>query len=107
LHVRRLLRHKSIQNTLIYIDLGSKLFNSSGDGFTWRIASNTGEASSLIEAGFEYVTEEYNDGGKLSQEGSNTVLVWFSEKHGKSRHVYTVHTEFLFEAISLNLTSRR
>jgi integrase len=65
LHVQRLLGHKSIQNTLIYIDLESKLFNSSSDRFTCRVANNAGEASSLIEAGFEYVTGEYDDGGKL------------------------------------------
>jgi integrase len=65
LHVQRLLGHKNIQNTLIYIDLESKLFNSPSEGFTSRIAQNAGEACSLIEAGFEYVTGEYSDGGKL------------------------------------------
>ena len=65
LHVQRLLGHKSIQNTLIYIDLDTKLFNSEGEGFTVRVAHDAGEAASLIEAGFEYVTGEYNDGGKL------------------------------------------
>ena len=65
LHVQRLLGHKNIQNTLIYIDLESKLFGKSSEGFTARIALDVGEASSLIEAGFEYVTGEYSDGGKL------------------------------------------
>jgi hypothetical protein len=65
LHVQRLLGHKNIQNTLIYIDLESKLFNESNEGFTSRVAHNVGEACSLIEAGFEYVTGEYNDGGKI------------------------------------------
>lgn len=65
LYVQRLLGHRNIQNTLIYIDMESKLFNNSNDGFTCRIAMNAGEASGLIEAGFEYVTGEYNDGGKL------------------------------------------
>jgi hypothetical protein len=65
LHVQRLLGHKNIQNTLIYIDLEAKLFNDSSEGFTTRVAQNTGEACSLIEAGFEYVTGEYNDGGKI------------------------------------------
>lgn len=65
LHVQRLLGHKSIQNTLIYIDLEAKLFNGPSDGFTSRVALNAGETCSLIEAGFEYVTGEYNDGGKL------------------------------------------
>lgn len=65
LHVQRLLGHKNIQNTLIYIDLESKLFNSTNDGFTVRVAHNVGEATSLVEVGFEYVTGEYNDGGKI------------------------------------------
>jgi hypothetical protein len=53
------------EDTLIYIYLESKLFNNSSDGFTSRVANNTGEACSLIEAGFEYVTGEYDDGGKI------------------------------------------
>ncbi len=65
LHVQRILGHKNIQNTLIYIDLEAKLFRDSGDGFTVRIAHDVGEAAALIEAGFEYVTGEYADGGKL------------------------------------------
>jgi integrase len=65
LHVQRLLGHKNIQNTLIYIDLEAKLFNDSNEGFTTRVAQNTGEACSLIEAGFEYVTGQYHDGGKI------------------------------------------
>lgn len=65
LHVQRLLGHKNIQNTLIYIDLESKLFNNTSEGFTSRVADNVGEACSLVEAGFEYVTGEYNDGGKI------------------------------------------
>ena len=48
-----------------YIDLEAKIFNSSSDGFTTRIAHNAGEACSLIESGFDYVTGEYNDGGKI------------------------------------------
>jgi integrase len=65
LHVQRLLGHKNIQNTLIYIDLETKLFSNSNEGFTTRVAQNTGEACGLIEAGFEYVTGQYHDGGKI------------------------------------------
>jgi hypothetical protein len=63
--VQRLLGHKNIQNTLIYIDLEAKLFHDSNEGYTTRIALDAGEACSLIEVGFEYVTGEYNDGGKI------------------------------------------
>ena len=65
LHVQRLLGHKNIQNTLIYIDLEAKFFGNSTEGFTTRVAQTTGEACALIEAGFEYVTGEYSDGGKI------------------------------------------
>jgi integrase len=65
LHVQRLLGHKNIQNTLIYIDLETKLFGKEGDGYIARIAHDIGEAAALIEAEFEYVTGEYSDGGKL------------------------------------------
>jgi len=65
LHVQRLLGHKSIQNTLIYIDLAAKRFGKSSDGFTVRIAHDVGEAAELTEAGFEYTTGEYSDGGKI------------------------------------------
>jgi hypothetical protein len=51
LHVQRLLENK--------------LFTSQDDGFTVRVAHDVGEAATLIEAGFEYVTGEYSDGGKL------------------------------------------
>lgn len=65
LYVQKLLGHKSIQNTLIYIDLEKALFNNTDDDFTVRVAANSGEACQLAEVGFEYVTGEYNDGGKI------------------------------------------
>jgi integrase len=65
LHVQRLLGHKNIQNTLIYIDLEAKLFGKFEDNFTVRIAHDVGEAAALIEVGFEYVTGDYSDGGKI------------------------------------------
>jgi len=33
--------------------------------FTVRVANNVEEACRLIETGFEYVTGEYADGGKI------------------------------------------
>lgn len=65
LHVQRLLGRKNIQNTLIYIDLEAKLFNNACDDFTSRVAHSVGEACQLVEAGFEYITGDYNDGGKI------------------------------------------
>jgi integrase len=66
LHVQRLLGHKKIDNTLIYIDYEKAVYgDTNAEEFTSRVAANTQEACSLIEAGFEYVTGEYNDGGKI------------------------------------------
>ena len=57
--------HATIERARIYVDVESKIFSDSSEGFTSRVALNTGEACSLVEAGFEYVTGEYNDGGKI------------------------------------------
>ncbi len=58
-HVSCLLGHKSIQNTLRYIQLQT----AEDDNFTCKTAKSVAEASNLIEAGFDYVTEL--DGVKL------------------------------------------
>jgi hypothetical protein len=62
---KRWVGHKNIQNTLIYVDLEATLFGRSSDGFTVRVDHDVGEAAALTEVGFEYVTGEYNDGGKI------------------------------------------
>lgn len=54
LHVRNLLGHKKIDNTLVYTQLIS--FDSEDD-FTCKTAKNIQEAKELIEAGFEYVSD--------------------------------------------------
>jgi len=64
-HVKELLGHKKLDNVAIYVQIDEKLFAHTDDGFICKIAHNAGEAISLIEAGFEYVTGEYHDGGKL------------------------------------------
>jgi integrase len=59
--VMKQMGHKKIQTTLIY----TQLLNGNDDEWTCRVANDVKQASELIEAGFEYVTGEYNDGGKL------------------------------------------
>ena len=59
LHVKWLLGHKKIENTLIYTHLVP--FNS--QDYVCKVAQAIKEATLLIEAGFEYVTEM--DGIKL------------------------------------------
>ena len=57
--VKRQLGHKSINNTLIYIDLEATLYNTK-DEWTCRATSNDDEATKLVECGFEYVTTTPN-----------------------------------------------
>jgi integrase len=53
LHVQKVLRHKSLKNTLVY----THLVNWEKDVWVCKVASSLEEAVNLIEAGFEYVTE--------------------------------------------------
>lgn len=53
LHVMRVLGHKNIKNTLVY----TQLVNLNDDEYVCKTARTVEEASSLIEAGFEYVTD--------------------------------------------------
>jgi integrase/recombinase XerD len=57
IHVQRLLGHKNIQNTLIYITIENALFTEANDEFHVRTAKTVEEACKLVEVGFEYVTE--------------------------------------------------
>ena len=53
LHVMQLLGHKNIKNTLIY----TQLVNFKDNEYVCKIAKTLEEATKLIEAGFEYVTD--------------------------------------------------
>jgi len=57
LHVKEILGHKNINNTLIYINLERAVFKTSNDEFIVKAVDNLDEACKLIEVGFEYVTE--------------------------------------------------
>ncbi len=59
LHVMNFLGHRSITNTLRY----TQLIKTEGDEFISKVAKTVEEARSLVEAGFEYVTEM--DGYKI------------------------------------------
>ena len=64
--VPEFLGYKNLENTRLYIQLEKSLFkNLPNDLFITRIAKNAEEACSFIEVGFEYVTGEYIDGGKI------------------------------------------
>ena len=61
LHVQERLGHKNILNTVIY----THLVNFEADAYNTSIALDVDEARKLVEAGFEFVTGEYGDGGKI------------------------------------------
>jgi len=66
LHVQQFLGHREVKNTMLYIQLDKQLFqNFAEDQFITRVAHNVEEACSLIESNFDYITGEYNDGGKI------------------------------------------
>jgi integrase len=65
LHVMRILGHRKIENTLIYVQLVEALFHEVDEEYVCKVAKNIEEAKPLIESGFEYVTGDYSDGGKL------------------------------------------
>jgi len=63
LFVKEFLGHKSIKNTLLYIQLANVIFKGRSDEFTCRMAKTPKEISDLIEVGYEYVTDL--DGAKF------------------------------------------
>ena len=63
IHVRQLLGHKRIQNTMVYVNLEQAIFTSKHDEFHVTIAKTLEEACKLLESGFEYVTDM--EGAKL------------------------------------------
>jgi len=64
LHVKQVLGHVNIKNTLIYITLAKELFKDLQE-YVSKVAHNVKEACELVDVGFEFVTGEYNDGGKI------------------------------------------
>ena len=57
LYVKQFLGHKSIENTLKYIQLEQALFQNMSEDFICKVAKTLKDATELIEAGFEYVTD--------------------------------------------------
>ena len=58
LKVMKLLGHKSIRNTMKYIDLEQAIYGSGESGeYTTRVAVNVKGARALLQVGFEFVTD--------------------------------------------------
>jgi integrase len=62
IHVQKLLGHKSILNTQIYVNLEQAIFEVNDD-YDVKVAETLDDACKLLEVGFEYVTDM--DGKKL------------------------------------------
>lgn len=56
LYVQRVLGHRCIESTMIYINLEQAVFQNTGDEFHVKTAKTVEEACKLVEVGFEYVT---------------------------------------------------
>ena len=61
LHVKQILGHRNINSTLLY----TQLVNFKENDYHVRVANNVKEACELVKTGFQYVTGDYNDGGKI------------------------------------------
>ena len=61
LHVKQILGHRSINSTLLY----TQLISFKENDYHVKIAMNVKESCELVKAGFQYVTGDYNDGGKI------------------------------------------
>ena len=62
-HVRRLLGHRSVLPTQIYINMEQAIFSGTANEYHVKAVSTVKEATALLAVGFEYVTEV--DGKKL------------------------------------------
>jgi hypothetical protein len=56
-HVKKLLGHKRLQSTEVYINLEQAVFPKENDEFHVKVVKTLYEACKLIEVGFEYVTD--------------------------------------------------
>ncbi len=62
-YVGRMLGHRSLTNTQIYVNMEQMIFNSTPNDYIVKVASTIDESCKLLEVGFEYVTDI--DGQKL------------------------------------------
>lgn len=56
IHVMQVLGHKSIKNTLVYVQLAEELFKGQQD-YVSKVARTEKEACELVDAGFDYVCD--------------------------------------------------
>jgi hypothetical protein len=71
LYVQQFLGHRSLKNTLRYIQLEEAIFKDMVDEYICKAADTVEEAKDLIELGFSYVCEV--DGVKLFRKPKHSV----------------------------------
>jgi len=57
-HVKKVLGHKRLQSTEVYINIEQALFQTQNEEFHVRVAQTVEEIKELLEAGFDYVCEK-------------------------------------------------
>jgi integrase len=57
LYVMKFLGHKSIKNTLVYVQIEEALFNREPEEYICKVADTIEDAKNLIELGFQYICE--------------------------------------------------
>jgi integrase len=57
-HVKRLLGHKTLKSTEVYINIEQAIFKETNDEFTVKVAKTPEEIKALLEVGFEYVCQK-------------------------------------------------
>ncbi|MCW4020787.1 MAG: site-specific integrase, partial [Candidatus Bathyarchaeota archaeon] len=82
LFVMQFLGHKKIENTLKYIQLQQALYGHLAEEYICKVAKSLKEATELIEAGFEYVTDMV--GCKLFRKLKTSYLGSSTSKMGSS-----------------------
>ncbi|RJS83338.1 hypothetical protein CW706_06060 [Candidatus Bathyarchaeota archaeon] len=58
MHVKYILDHKNIKNTLLYVNLENVIFQNESGEFHVKVARTPDEIKALLEVGFEYVCEK-------------------------------------------------
>jgi integrase len=56
-HVKRILGHKTLKTTEVYINIEQAIFQATNDEYHVKVAHDLKEACQLLETGFEYVTD--------------------------------------------------
>jgi integrase len=56
-HVKRILGHKTLKSTEVYINIEQAMFLVTDDEYHVKVANDLKEACQLVEVGFEYITD--------------------------------------------------